>query len=88
LIEKPLFAEPSHAALGGFRRRLQGLRRANANGFAIELGQPRDQSSVRGLGAGFLVAAQITHARSSCIWNSFDGASLRAIDRKSIVRCR
>jgi hypothetical protein len=75
LNEETLLTKPVHAALGGFRRGLEGLGRPHANGFAIQLRQPRDQGSSYFLGTGFFVTGRITHARSSylkygCGWFS------------------
>jgi hypothetical protein len=85
LNEETLLAKPVHAALGGLRRGLKGLGRTHANGFAIQLRQPSDQSRARFLSTGFFVSRRITHARSSNL-KSLESGSPRATNRKSVVR--
>jgi hypothetical protein len=87
LNEETLLAKPVHAALRGFGRGLEGLGRTHANGFAIQLRQPPDQSRARILSTGFFVSRRITHARSSNL-KSLERGSPRAINRKSVVRCQ
>ena len=87
LNEETFLAKPVHAALRGLRRGLEGLGRTHANGFAIQLRQPRDQSRARFLSTGFFVSRRITHARSSNL-KSLESGSPRAINRKSVVRCQ